>query len=66
VSYDYNKRTYNVSPMPGQEITIDGKRAIIVRPNGDPHYLRVRMEGQRYTSNAHPTWEVDYTPETKP
>lgn len=62
MSYDYIRRAYGVSPTVGQAITIDGKPAIIVRPVGDPHYLRVRINGHRHTSNAHPTWRVDYTP----
>lgn len=59
--YDYIRRTYGVDPKVGQAITMDGKLGTIIRPQGDPAYLRVRFEGQKHAVNVHPTWEVDYT-----
>jgi len=62
MAYDYIRRTYGVDPRLGQRVLIDGRWAMVVRPQGDPLYLRLRFEGQRHTSNAHPTWRVEYAP----
>lgn len=55
MAYEYIRRTYNVDPKPGQRITMAGKPAVIVRPQGDPARLRVRFDGQKHASNVHPT-----------
>lgn len=60
MSYDYIQKTYAVSPRVGQSITVDGKRGVITRPRGNPHYLRVRFDGQKNIVNVHPTWRVVY------
>lgn len=62
MAYDYIRRTYNVDPVPSQRITMDGRPGTILRPSGDPLYLRVRFDGQKHASNVHPTWRVDYAP----
>lgn len=62
MAYDYIRRTYRVDPKVGQRITHYGKPATIIRPAGDPHYLNVRFDGQKHSSNVHPTDEVDYAP----
>jgi hypothetical protein len=61
--YAYVHRTYGVTPLPGQRISVEGKLGVIVRPQGDPQYLRVRFDGESHVVNAHPTWEVNYAPE---
>lgn len=58
--YDYIRRTYGVDPHVGQRITMDGKPGVIVRPQGDPQYLKVRFDGEKHAANVHPTWEVVY------
>lgn len=58
--YAYIRRHYGVAPRVGQRITMNGKPGTIIRPRGDPAHLRVRFDGQRHTSNVHPTWEVSY------
>ncbi len=63
MTYDYIRRSYGVDPRVGQRITMDGKPGVIVRPQGDPQYLRVRFDGQKHASNVHPTWKVDYAPQ---
>jgi hypothetical protein len=63
VTYDYIRRTYCVDPRVGQRITMDGRPGVIIRPQGDPAYLRVRFDGQLHASNAHPTWRIDYAPD---
>jgi hypothetical protein len=62
LAYDYIKRYYGVEPTIGQRITMDGKSGVIIRPQGDPQYLRVRFDGQTHAMNVHPTWRVDYAP----
>jgi len=62
MAYKYVREAYGVDPNPGQRITMDGKPGTIVRPTGDPQYLRVRFDGQKHVSNVHPTWRVDYAP----
>lgn len=58
--YAYIRRAYGVEPKVGQRITMDGKPGFIIRPQGDPQYLRVRFDGQKHASDVHPTWEVTY------
>lgn len=65
MAYDYIRRTYGVDPHVRQRITVNGRLGTIVRPVGDPHYLRVRFDGAKTPVNAHPTWEVDYAPGEK-
>ena len=60
--YDYIRRTYGVSPAVGQRITMNGRPGVIIRPTGDPQYLRVRFDGQKHASDCHPTWELNYAP----
>ena len=62
MAYEYIKRHYGVDPKIGQRITHYGKPGQIVRPVGDPQYLNVRFDGQKHTSNVHPTDDVDYAP----
>lgn len=59
-AYAYIRRIYGVEPKIGQRITMDGKPGVIIRPRGDPHYLRVRFDGEKHASNVHPTWKVTY------
>ena len=60
--YAYIRRFYGVDPKVGQRIAHYGRPGKIIRPVGDPHYLRVRFDGRRHASNVHPTDEVDYSP----
>ena len=60
--YAYIRRFYGVDPRVGQRITHYGNPGVIVRPVGDPRYLRVRFDGRKHLSNVHPTDEVDYSP----
>ena len=62
MAYGYIRRTYGVNPRIGQRIKHFGKSGAIIRPQGDPHYLRVRFDGQRHASNVHPTDQVEYSP----
>src|ERR1700677_2610981 len=60
VAYAYIRRHYSVEPRVGQRIAMNGKPGVIVRPQGDPQYLRVRFDGQKQIVNVHPTWHVEY------
>lgn len=62
MTYDYIRRVYGVDPRVGQRITMDGKPGVIIRPQGDPQYLRIRLDGQKYGWDTHPTWRIDYAP----
>lgn len=62
MAYEYIKRAYGVDPQIGQRITHRGKLGVIVRPVGDPHYLRVRFDGRKHADNVHPTDDVEYSP----
>jgi hypothetical protein len=60
--YRYIQRTYGLEFFPGERITIDGKPATVCRPTGDPAHLKVRMDGHKHTSEAHPTWRIERVP----
>jgi hypothetical protein len=62
MAYEYIKRMYGVDPQIGQRITHYSKPGEIVRPQGNPQYLNVLFDGQKHTSNVHPTDEVLYLP----
>ena len=62
MAYEYIKRTYGVDPQVGRRITHYGRPGQIVRPIGDPQYLRVRFVGRKHADNVHPTDQVDYAP----
>ena len=58
--YAYIRRVYGVPAMPGGRITMSGRHGTILEPKGDPHYLRVRFDGERRFALVHPTWDVEY------
>lgn len=62
MAYEYICRTYGVDPKVRQRITVDGRPGTIIRPQGDPQYLRVRFDDAKAPMNAHPTWKIDYAP----
>lgn len=59
--YSYVTRYYGVHPKVGGRIKhqVTQNEGVIVRPTGDPHYLRVRFDGEMHIKNVHPT-ECDY------
>ena len=66
MAYDYISRTYGVEFKPGERVAMDGKPGTVVRAQGDPQYLRVRFDGQKHVSNAHPTWQIERLPAAQP
>ena len=58
--YDYIRRTYGVAPRVGQRVIVDGKPGTLLRPIGDPHYLRVRFDDRPFALPVHPTWKITY------
>lgn len=63
MTYDYIKRTYGVTPEPGARVrhTVTNREGSIIRPQGDPQYVRVRFDGQKHALPCHPD-ELDYQP----
>jgi hypothetical protein len=62
MAYDYIRRVYGVDPVPGQRVehTVTGKSGVITRDSGAAaHYVKVRFDGQTFTSPCHPT-ELKY------
>lgn len=62
MAYDYVKRTYGVNPIVGERVThtVTGKSGIIARESpGQAHYVRVKFDGQSFSSACHPT-ELEY------
>lgn len=58
MAYDYIRRVYGVGFNPGERIAVDGKPGTVTKPRDDLHYVRVRFDGQKHISNAHPTWRI--------
>lgn len=62
MSYDYIKRTYGVSPEPGNVVyhTVTKQWGVIKRESKSAsHYVQVAFEGQKHSSPCHPT-ELQY------
>lgn len=62
MAYDYIRRAYGVDAKVGQRVTVDGRPGMIMKPPGDPHRLHVKFDDSPFVTQAHPTWEVDYSP----
>lgn len=62
MAYEYIRRTYGVEFKPGERIAMDGKPGTVTKPRDDRQYLRVRFDGQKHISNAHPTWRIERLP----
>lgn len=57
MSAAYVRAYYGVDYKVGDRITVDGMPGVIVSFPGQ--YIGVRLDGNRHTSNAHPTWRVE-------
>ncbi len=58
MSYEYVKRTYNVSPKVGKRVrhTEINRTGTISRENkSQSHYVMVKLDGQSFASPCHPT-----------
>lgn len=63
MAYDYIKRMYRVTPIPGRRVqhTETGQRGTIMRERpGHAHYVRVRFDDTG-PGFSHPT-SLDYSP----
>lgn len=58
MSADYVRRYYKVPAKRGMRVEIDGKGGVITGFDGA--HLRVRLDGEKHSVNAHPTWRVTY------
>lgn len=58
MSFEYIQRTYRVPAKRGGRILYKGQPGTILATKGP--YLRIRLDGQGYVGNYHPTWKIDY------
>lgn len=58
MSAAYVRSYYGVPAKRGMRVTVDGRPGVIVSFPGAS--LGVRLDGQRHTIPAHPTWRVTY------
>lgn len=68
MSLDYIRDTYSVPAKRGKRVRYTGD----CTKRGDPKlgtitgahgaYLRIRMDGEGFANNYHPTWELEYLP----
>jgi len=56
----YIRGAYNVPAYRGRRVAYMGKMGVITGSRG--HYLRIRLDGEKYSCNYHPTYEIDYSP----
>jgi hypothetical protein len=61
MSMDYVRRTHGVPAKRGLRVTVDGRPGVITRAT---HYVYVRFDGNRFSRPCHPTWRIDYAPDT--
>lgn len=57
MSAAYVRETYGVDFKVGDRVTVDGKPGVIV--SFPDQYLGIRLDGEKRTSRAHPTWRVE-------
>lgn len=58
MSFEYINRYYKVPAKRGGRVYYKGQPGTILAANG-PH-LRIRLDGQGYVGNYHPTYKLDY------
>lgn len=58
MSMDYVRRYYGVPAKRGARVVADGRPGVIVGARGA--YIRVRLDGDKFARNWHPTWAMDY------
>ena len=56
MSAEYVRRTYGVDYKRGDRLTIDGRPGTLV--SFPDQYLGIRIDGEKRTSRAHPTWRI--------
>ncbi len=54
--YRYIQRHYGLTFLPGQRVRFKPYRRLgnVMRPQGDPQYVRVRLDGDKHGSDCHP------------
>ncbi|WP_197747585.1 hypothetical protein [Mycolicibacillus koreensis] len=55
---EYVRSHYGVPAFRGQAVEVDGRQGVITGSDGQ--YLRVRLDGEKHSVRAHPTWRVRY------
>lgn len=54
---------YSVPAKRGMRVTVEGRSGVITGTTRGPMYIRVRFDGNKFSSPCHPTWEVEYQEE---
>ena len=57
-AFDYVRERYKVPARVGALVLYKGRPGVIVGARGC--YIRVRLDGETYVGNYHPTWEMVY------
>ena len=65
--YRYIRSYYGETVIVGEWVrhTVTGRYGKVIRPVGDPHYVRVRFDGDNHAMNAHPK-ELEYSCQPHP
>ena len=58
MSAEYGRNYYGVPAKRGMRIVANGKPGTIVGFDGE--HLRVRIDGEKFIGNWHPTWRIEY------
>lgn len=58
----YVRAYYGLDYKVGDRLSVDGKPGTLVSFPGQ--YLGIRLDGEKHTSRAHPTWRVERLKET--
>ncbi len=64
MSMAYIRRTYGVPAKRGQRIKFNGKPGVILGSRNAR--LRIRLDGETFTANYHPTWNIEYPITARP
>lgn len=64
MSVAYVRRYYGVPARRGARVVFDGRPGVITSCPGA--YVRVRLDGEKQSVLAHPTWHMTYLPADSP
>lgn len=58
MSAEYVRRVYGVDFKRGDRVSVDGRHGVVV--SFPDQYVGVRLDGEKHTSRAHPTWRLEH------
>lgn len=58
MSAKYVRDYYKVPAKRGMRVVANGKPGTIIGFSGA--HLRIRLDGEKYAGNWHPTWRIEY------